>query len=147
MAPYASVLSGDVLQCDQILLIVSFCAEGEIPFTDPAVTQMTPDGGVTLAQALKDKGAKMYGAFWCSHCFEQKQAFGKDAVGTLPYVECYPDGYNGPKSINRACIDADVQGFPTWIINGKKIEGDWPLPYLQSVLDGADPREEAKKYD
>lgn len=111
------------------------------------MTQMSPDGAFTLAQSLKDRGAKMYGAFWCSHCFEQKQAFGTDAVGTLPYVECYPDGYKGPTSINRACIDADVQGFPTWIINGKKVEGDWPLPFLKSVLDGADPRAEAKKYD
>ncbi len=48
---------------------------------------------VELAKRLKAAGAKMYGAFWCSHCFEQKQSFGKDAVADLPYVECYPDGY------------------------------------------------------
>ena len=35
----------------------------------------------------------MYGAFWCSHCFEQKQAFGAEAAHELPYVECYPQGY------------------------------------------------------
>lgn len=48
---------------------------------------------VELAKRLKAAGAKMYGAFWCSHCFEQKQSFGKEAVADLPYVECYPDGY------------------------------------------------------
>ena len=30
-----------------------------------------------LAQCLTDKGAKFYGAFWCSHCQEQKAEFGK----------------------------------------------------------------------
>lgn len=34
----------------------------------------------------------MYGAFWCSHCFDQKQDFGKEAAADFPYVECYPDG-------------------------------------------------------
>jgi len=37
------------------------------------------------------------------------------------------------------CKDADIQGFPTWVINGQKLEGDWPLGYLAAVLDGADP--------
>ena len=46
-----------------------------------------------LAKRLKAAGARMYGAFWCSHCFEQKQAFGKEAMADFPYVECYPDGY------------------------------------------------------
>lgn len=47
-----------------------------------------------LAKRLKAAGAKMYGAFWCSHCFEQKQAFGKEAMADFPYVECYPEGYH-----------------------------------------------------
>ena len=48
---------------------------------------------VDLAKRLKAAGARMYGAFWCSHCFEQKQAFGAEAAHDLPYVECYPQGY------------------------------------------------------
>lgn len=35
----------------------------------------------------------MYGAFWCTHCFEQKQAFGVQAMQDFPYVECYPEGW------------------------------------------------------
>lgn len=123
-----------------------FAAGSEIPFTEPQVTTESPAGAVELARALQLNGAKMYGAFWCSHCFEQKQAFGMGAKADLPYVECYPDGYTGPRSIARACLDANIQGFPTWIINGQKVEGDWPLPYLQSVLEGADPSVEARKY-
>lgn len=36
----------------------------------------------------------MYGAFWCSHCHEQKEAFGSQAMKDFPYVECYPDGFH-----------------------------------------------------
>jgi hypothetical protein len=39
----------------------------------PTVTHASPPGAVDLAKRLKNAGAKMYGAFWCSHCFEQKQ--------------------------------------------------------------------------
>lgn len=46
----------------------------------------------------------------------------------------------------QACTDANVQNFPTWVINGQTVEGDWPLEYLAGVLDGADPKEEAKKF-
>ena len=35
----------------------------------------------------------MYGAFWCSHCYEQKLTFGAEAMKEFPYVECYPDGW------------------------------------------------------
>ena len=35
----------------------------------------------------------MYGAFWCSHCYEQKQKFGLDAMQAFPYVECFPEGW------------------------------------------------------
>ena len=47
-----------------------------------------------LAKRLGAAGAKMYGAFWCSHCQEQKAAFGAAAQRDLPYVECYPQGYH-----------------------------------------------------
>lgn len=49
---------------------------------------------VDLARRLKAAGAKMYGAFWCSHCQEQKAEFGAAAQKDLPYVECYPQGYH-----------------------------------------------------
>ena len=57
------------------------------------MSEVSTPRSVELAKRLKAAGAKMYGAFWCSHCFEQKQSFGKEAMADLPYVECYPDGY------------------------------------------------------
>jgi hypothetical protein len=37
------------------------------------VTRASPPGAADLAKRLKGAGAQMYGAFWCSHCFDQKQ--------------------------------------------------------------------------
>lgn len=67
-----------------------------------------------FAQCLKDKGAIMYGAFWCSHCQATKRAFG-GAVKYLPYIECStPDG-QGQLS---ACKDMGVESYPTWTFTG-----------------------------
>ena len=48
-----------------------------------------------LAIHLSKTGAKMYGAFWCPHCQQQKAIFGASA-NRLPYVECSPNGQNAP---------------------------------------------------
>ena len=58
------------------------------------MTTQSSSRGQQLAKRLKDAGAKMYGAFWCSHCHEQKEAFGEQAMKDFPYVECYPDGFH-----------------------------------------------------
>src|SRR6266700_8112952 len=43
-----------------------------------------------FAQCLKDRGAKMYGAWWCPHCADQKEMFGF-AFQYVNYVECSPE--------------------------------------------------------
>lgn len=81
----------------------------------------------TLATCLKDKGAVFYGAFWCSHCNDQKKEFG-GLVKLLPYVECStPDG-NGQTQI---CIDKKIEGYPTWeFADGSRLNGKVPLATL-----------------
>lgn len=69
-----------------------------------------------LADHLERSGAKFYGAFWCPTCQEQKRLFGPSAK-RLPYVECSPDGKKG--LLVRACVDANVKGYPTWVIRGR----------------------------
>ncbi len=64
-----------------------------------------------FTQCLADSGAKMYGAFWCPHCQEQKKIFG-DSKDLLPYVECDPNGKNANP---QACAINGVKGYPTWI--------------------------------
>jgi uncharacterized membrane protein/glutaredoxin len=73
-----------------------------------------------LAAHLRDSGAVFYGAYWCSHCQAQKQMFGA-AAAQLPYMECDPRGTNPQPA---ACQAAGVRAFPTWIINGQKVEGE-----------------------
>ena len=63
-----------------------------------------------FAQCLSDSGAKFYGAFWCSHCNDQKEMFGKSAK-LLPYVECS----NKDGSQNEVCVSAKIEGYPTWV--------------------------------
>ena len=74
---------------------------------------------VTLARKLKDAGAKMYGAFWCSHCQEQKAEFGAQAQKDLPYVECYPQGYHQvhpcqPTLLLAACLPSCLLVTFSW---------------------------------
>jgi len=80
-----------------------------------------------LAIHLAKSGAKMYGAFWCPHCQQQKQYFGTSA-SRLPYVECSPDGQSGPQA--KECKDNQILSYPTWLINGKKIDEVMSLKQL-----------------
>ncbi|KAJ9703840.1 hypothetical protein PVL29_005211 [Vitis rotundifolia] len=88
------------------------------PFTVEITTQSSPLA-LSLAKHLQSIGAKMYGAFWCSHCVEQKQMFGREAAKLLDYVECFPNGYRKGIKIDKACSAAGIEGFPTWVINGE----------------------------
>jgi foldase protein PrsA len=72
-----------------------------------------------FANCLTEKGAKMYGAYWCSHCNAQKDMFG-DAKSKLPYVEC---DENGEGANIEECTTNNIQGFPTWVINGEQYMG------------------------
>ena len=69
-----------------------------------------------LATHLAQRDAKFYGARWCANCIAQKRLFGR-AAERLPYVECSP---NGPKgALAMACVSANVQAYPTWVIRGR----------------------------
>lgn len=79
-----------------------------------------------FAQCLKASGAEFYGAFWCSHCKEQKDEFGTSAQ-YLPYVECS----NADNSQTQTCIDKKIESYPTWIFaDGTKQTGKLPLETL-----------------
>lgn len=59
---------------------------------------------------LKDKGATIYGTFWCTHCLSQKKIFGS-SERFLPYIECSTaDG----KGQAQACKDKHIVSYPTW---------------------------------
>lgn len=106
----------------------------KIPFQEPVVATESPAGAVDLAKRLKAAGARMYGAFWCSHCFDQKEYFGRQAMADFPYVECYPEGYRQGVTLAAACSTAQIKGFPTWVIGEAVLEGEQPFEVLEQAL-------------
>ena len=62
-----------------------------------------------MAQCMASKQVKMYGAYWCSHCADQKEILGKSY--RFVYVEC---GVPGSHAEQQQCTDRGVKVFPTW---------------------------------
>ena len=84
-----------------------------------------------FAKCIKDKGAKFYGAFWCSHCQNQKSLFGKSEK-YLPYIECSTPDSRGQLEV---CKQANIQGYPTWEFpDGSRQEGEISLQELSDKL-------------
>jgi hypothetical protein len=74
----------------------------------------------SFAQCLNSKGLRMYGAWWCPHCAEQKELFGY-AFQYVNYTECGIEGQT--HSVN--------EHFPTWqFSDGSRHEGVLPLSDL-----------------
>jgi len=80
-----------------------------------------------FAQCLEREDATFYGAFWCSHCNEQKRLF-RGAEDALPYVECSTPDRNGQTQV---CNDAGIQSYPTWeFADGERRTGVVPIATL-----------------
>jgi len=84
---------------------------------------------VALAQCLAEKKVTMYGAYWCSHCQNQKALFG-DAFKYVPYVECTEN--------EKLCTAKGIQGFPTWLVPDAsgteiKLEGEQSFEALSQA--------------
>ncbi|CAN0011138.1 unnamed protein product, partial [Laminaria digitata] len=56
----------------------------------------------------------MYGAYWCTHCFNQKELLGQQAMAKVKYVECSNRGIDNKVEL---CKAANIPGFPTWEID------------------------------
>jgi len=77
-----------------------------------------------FAECLTSRGAVMYGADWCSHCQNEKKAFGQ-SFRLVQYVECPDDP--------QKCLEAGIKGYPTWMFpDGRKLEGEQGLTRLAS---------------
>ena len=92
----------------------------------PVLTKSNP-ATIALAEHLTASGAVMYSAYWCPHCHEQKEMFGKEAAKTLKVVECAPTGQNNEAKL---CQSKGIEGFPSWEINGELDSGVKQLPDL-----------------
>ena len=82
-----------------------------------------------FARCLTERGVKMYGAWWCPHCVEQKEKFGA-SFEYAPYVEC---GIKGdPHGQSQVCKDEDIKHYPTWQFppTGERVERIFTLEEL-----------------
>ena len=94
------------------------------------VTSESTKESIMFAKYLKDNGVVKYSAYWCPNCLNQGELFGKQAYKELNVVECARDGKN---SQTQLCIDKNIQGFPSWEINGKIIIGVQTLEELSNL--------------
>jgi uncharacterized membrane protein/glutaredoxin len=97
----------------------------------PPVRAESTAATIALAEQLTAKGAKMYTAYWCPHCHEQKELFGREATEKLTVIECAPDGRNSQKEL---CEAKKIEGYPTWEINGSLDSGVKPLLKLAELI-------------
>ncbi len=116
---YASADGSRANMVDGKTVIPEIVGQPRPPSGWPVTTQSGP-AEIELAEHLTAKGVLNYGAFWCPHCFEQKLLLGKEAFEKIKYIECDPAGKN-PQT--QACVDAGIQSFPTWEINGELMPG------------------------
>jgi uncharacterized membrane protein len=92
---------------------------------------------IELARHLQKIGAKAYTSWWCPHCYEQKQLFGKEAIAELSVIECDPKGKNAAPDL---CKAAKIEGFPTWEIKGKFYPNVQPLEKIAEISGYQGPR-------
>jgi len=76
----------------------------------------------SFASCLTEKGAKMYGAYWCGHCQNQKKIFGS-SFANVDYIECTEE--------TQRCDDERITGYPTWkFLDGSSLNGVQTLASL-----------------
>lgn len=92
-------------------------ASGAIP-GDAAPTNPSTPEQLAVSAYLSKRGAVFYGAWWCPACLAQKALFGKQGAEQLPYVECDKSDEG-----RQRCIAAKIRAFPTWELDGKRLEG------------------------
>jgi uncharacterized membrane protein len=94
------------------------------------ITTTAGTAEIELAKHLNQTGAKFYGSFLCDHCHNQKQLFGKEAVSSVPYIECTkPD----KRTQTDICKEQKIQGYPHWKIGDKSFTGVQPLVKLAEL--------------
>ena len=100
-----------------ILLFVLSCTKSAAPFSQYD----------NFAKCLTDNGVKMYGAYWCSHCNNQKEMFG-GSMRYIDYTECSLPNNSGQTQV---CLNANIDSYPTWEFkDGSRMQGELTLEQL-----------------
>lgn len=103
----------------------------------PPIRAHSSKRALRVAEALLAHDARMFGAYWCSHCYDQKETLGAEAFAKLPYVECAADGKNTKRDL---CTEVGIKGYPTWQIDGELYAGEKDLAALEEILETSKPK-------
>ncbi|CAB9515132.1 Vitamin K epoxide reductase family [Seminavis robusta] len=95
------------------------------------ISETSSNKALALAIQMQSLDTRMYGAYFCDHCYDQKQAFGKEAFSIIPYVECTKDGKDSQLGL---CLEKGIRSVPTWQIAGKLYEGERSIDQLQKLV-------------
>jgi len=114
----------------------SVVADGAV---GPPITTVSNASDLTLAQHLQSLNARMFGAYWCPHCHDQKQLFGEQAFKLITYVECAPDGSRAQPDLCASY--PEITGYPTWEIGGEFYSGRQTLEQLADISGYTGPRD------
>ena len=109
----AKITSSQILMGAALVVAIGFVAFA-------VKTGQVPSPATAFAQCLTEKGAKMYGAWWCPHCTKQKVLFG-NAFDKVTYVECS----DATKQMVPLCVSAGIKNYPTWeFADGSRVTGE-----------------------
>lgn len=89
-----------------------------------------------LATALKKANAKVYTAYWCPHCHDQGELFGKNAFAIVAPIECAKDSKGAQVDLCKGAASKAGEnfGFPTWEIKGQYYPGVKTLEELSAIV-------------
>jgi len=93
-----------------------------VPYTPYVVTSESSEEALAVAKALKEAGARLYGAFWCENCNKQKEILGKEAMEMIDYVECFPNGVYQNAEGHEDVVKPDgicegyTSAWPLWVV-------------------------------
>mgnify|MGYP002882682978 CR=1 FL=1 len=104
----------------------------------PIVKNISSSSSIKLAQHLRDQNIILYNAYWCPHCHDQKEMFGKEAVSYLLLIECASDGKDNKAEL---CKSKGISGYPSWEINGEIYPGTQTLDELADLSQYTGPRD------
>jgi len=80
-----------------------------------------------FANCITNSGAKMFGAYWCSNCNNQKDLFGS-SFDNIQYIECSLPNKGGQ---TPECNQEGITGYPTWeFADGERVAGFTSLVQL-----------------
>lgn len=113
----------------------NFVVEGE---KGPPITHESGKAEIALAEHLRSLDAKIYTAYTCPHCYEQKQLFGQEAMKLIQDIECNSKGFEAQPKL---CEAAGIRGVPTWEIDGKLYPGVQPLERIAELSNYQGPQD------